>query len=257
MTFDEFRKQLRIKNSITGITTIKNHKEHYASVYNMHKIMGNISDIRQTGKSTHNTLLSIYNFVHKSQTSLIVVQNKQDYLRQIRDLESFTVQLSLSNPIVFSHDFKHEYISILSLNDWKKSPTTLNKSYDNIFIDNTIIEKYNLCLSEAAPGSEFFIKLCHNFNYALLHSQRQHKIKSVNGIVKINDKKIITADDSHFNEGDLFAISIKPPRSSNIGVLVSIGDHDKIPRWFASIETLINETIVKMSALDVEFFTKL
>jgi hypothetical protein len=260
MNFNDFTKQLKVKNHFVGPITIEDHKLNFAKMFFLNKLtrFNKSAGARQTGRTIHNVLFALYNYVYNNESSLIVVFNTEDKQRLIRELESFTGQLSLPDKVIYSHNYSHDHIGILSLNAWKDQKYILVKKYNHVFIDNEIIDKYHefLCSDSYDSGDDFFIGLCIDFSGTLQQVQNEESLKSMNCLTLLNDKEIVTSDDTKFKEGDLFMITTNDATSSDIGTLINI-NYDTSINWASTIDILLNNNIVQMPAHNLEYFTKL
>lgn len=260
MHFNEFTKKLKVKDHLTGLRSLECHKLNFAKMFFLNKLTKFNKNFgsRQTGRSTHNTLLAIYNYIYNKETSLIVVLNTDDKQRVVRELESFTGQLGLPDKVIYSHNYKHEYINILSLNAWKDQKQEIKKKYNHIFIDNEIIDRYHEFLHGESydRGNDFFLGLCIDFSGMLEKIQNKKSLKSMNCLISLNDTEIITSDETNFKEGDLFTISTNEDIASGVGTLISINYNESI-NWSSTIDILFDKNILQMPAHNIEYFTKL
>lgn len=259
MTFNEFIKKLRIKNHLYGILDVDDHRLNFAKMFLLNKVTRFNSAVgtRQTGKSTHNLLLAIFNYIYKKETSLIVVFTTEDKSKVVRDLINYVSQISGLKIDLFSSDFKHDYIDIISLNAWTSQKQILRKKYNNIFIDNQIIDQYHdFSRHETdAPGNKFFINLCEKFSLHIQQLQLKKEEGHLNGMVCL-ENKIITSDGIEFNIGDLFMISSFNDESSNIGSIVKI-NYNNLINWASTVDILFCGNMIKMPIQNIEYFTKL
>ena len=260
MNFNEFTKKLKVKNHLAGLLNIEEYKLNFATMFFLNKLtkFNKSSGSRQTGRSTHNALLAIYNYIYKDESSLIVVFNTEDKQRLIRELESFTGQLSLPDKVIYSHNYSHDHIGILSLNAWKDQKRILMKKYDHVFIDNEIIDKYHdfLCSDSYDSGNDFFIGLCIDFSGTLQQVQSKESLKSMNCLSLLSDKEIVTSNNTKFKEGDLFMITTNDITASDIGTLINI-NYDTSINWASTIDILLDNNIARIPAHNLEYFTKL
>jgi len=260
MNFNEFTKKLKVKNHLTGLLDIEDHKLNFAKMFFLNKLtkFNKSFGARQTGRSTHNILLAIYNYVYNRETSLIVVLNTEDKQRVVRELESFTSQLNLPDQVIYSHNYRHKYINILSLNTWKDQKIEIKKKYNHIFIDNEIIDRYHEFLHGEAydRGNDFFLGLCIDFSGMLTQIQNKKSLKSMNCLISLNDKEIIVSDGAKFREGDLFTITTNEDIASGVGTLININYNESI-KWSSTIDVLFDNNIIQMPAHNIEYFSKL
>jgi hypothetical protein len=260
MKFNEFTKKLKVKNHLTGLLEVEDHKLNFAKMFFLNKLtkFNKSSGSSQTGRSTHNTLLSLYNYIHKNESSLIVVFNTEDKQRLIRDLESFTGQLKLQDQIIYSYNYSHEYIRILTLNAWKDQKNILRKKHNHVFIDNEIIDQYHEFLRGKSydRGNDFFVGLCIDFSGELQQIQDKKSLKSMDCLTLLNDKTVITSDQVEFKEGDLFMITTYNNKASQVGTLIKI-NYDTSISWASTIDILFDNNIIQMPIQNIEYFTKL
>ena len=181
MDFSEFTKKLKIKDYLTGLRSLECHELNFAKMFFLNKLtkFNKNFGTRQTGRTTHNILLAVYNYVCNEESSLIVVLNTEEKQRVIRNLESFTTQLGLPDRVIYSNNYSHDYINILSLNAWKDQKNEIKKKYNHIFIDNDIVDKYHefLCGKSYDWGNDFFLGLCIDFSAALKQNQNKKSLK--------------------------------------------------------------------------------
>lgn len=260
MIFNEFTKKLKVKDHLTGLLEIEDYKLNFAKMFFLNRLtkFNKSFGMRQTGRSTHNTLLAIYNYIYNKETSLIVVLNTDDKQRVVRELESFTGQLNLPDRVIYSHNYKHKYINILSLNAWKDQKNEIKKKYNHIFIDNEIIDKYHEFLHGEIydKGNDFFIGLCIDFSRMLKHVQNKKSLKSMNCLISLDDKEIIVSSGTVFKEGDLFTITANEDIATGVGTLININYNESI-NWASTIDILFNNNVVQVPAHNIEYFTKL
>jgi len=260
MNFNDFSKQLKVKNHLSGLLEIENHKLNFAKMFFLNKLtkFNKSAGTRQTGKSTHNALLALYNYIYKEESSLIVVFNAADKQRLIKDLESFTMQLSLPDQTITSYNPSHNNISILSLNAWREQKKLLVKKYDHVFIDNEITDQYHEFLNgqRSDPGVNFFIDLCVDFSKTIKQVQNKKDLKSMNCLLILNSKMATVSDGTKFEPGDLFIITTNSKDAAGIGTLISI-NYDESISWASTIDILFDNTVVQMPAHNIEYFTKL
>jgi hypothetical protein len=260
MHFNDFSKQLKVKNHLSGLLEIENHKLNFAKMFFLNKLtkFNKSSGTRQTGKSTHNALLALYNYIYKEESSLIVVFNTPDKQRLIKDLESFTRQLSLPDQVIYSHNYSHSHISILSLNAWRDQKKLLIKKHDHVFIDNEIVDQYHEFLNRQMrdSGVDFFIDLCTGFSNMIKLMQDKKELKSMNCLTLLNGKIAIVSDGTKFEPGDLFTITTNNKDATGIGTLINI-NYDESINWASTIDILFDNNVVQMPAYNIEYFTKL
>jgi len=260
MNFNDFTKQLKVKNHLSGLLEIEDHKLNFAKMFFLNKLtkFNKSVGVSQTGRSTHNTLLALYNYVYNNESSLIVVFNTDDKQRLIRELESFTRQLSLPDQIEYSHNYSNDNINILSLNAWKDQKNILTKKYNHIFIDNEIVDQYQEFLHDSSheAGIDFFVDLCIDFSKMLMKDQNKKLLKSMNCLAQLSDKMATTSDGTVFKPGELFIITTNYKAAEGIGTLISINYNESIS-WSSTIDILFDNNIIKMPAHNIEYFTKL
>lgn len=260
MDFNDFSKQLKVKNHLSGLIEIEDYKLNFAKMFFLNKLtkFSKSAGTSQTGRSMHNTLLALYNYVYKDESSLIVVFNTNDKQRLIRELESFTRQLSLPDQIEYSHNYSHDNISILSLNAWKDQKQILTKKYNHIFIDNEIVDQYQEFLNDRAQvaGIDFFVDLCAEFSKMLVKVQSKKSLKSMNCLTQLSNKMVTVSDGTTFKPGELFMITTNYKSAEGIGTLININYNESI-NWASTIDVLFNNNVVQMPVHNIEYFTKL
>ena len=260
MDFSEFTKKLKIKDYLTGLRSLECHELNFAKMFFLNKLtkFNKNFGTRQTGRTTHNILLAVYNYVCNEESSLIVVLNTEEKQRVIRNLESFTTQLGLPDRVIYSNNYSHDYINILSLNAWKDQKNEIKKKYNHIFIDNDIVDKYHEFLHGKSHdrGNDFFLGLCIDFSNALKQNQNKKSLKSMNCLIGLSSDEIIVSSGVKFKEGDLFAIIADKDIAFGIGTLININYNKRID-WFSTIDILFDNNIIQMPAHNIEYFTKL
>ena len=260
MIFNDFTKQIKIKTHLTGINEIEDYKLNFARMFFLNRFtqFTKSSCTSQTGRSTHNTLLALYNCVHKNESSLIIVFTTEDKERTLRDLESFTRQLKISENIIHPYSGIHNRINILPLNAWRNQKTELRKKYNHVFIDNDIIDQYHKFLLEKVDdnGHNFFIKLCNEFSLVVQKIKRSKSFKSINCLNLISDSEIIDSCNESFKIGDIFTITANNNNASGIGTLININYNESIS-WASTIDILFDNDIIQMPIHNIEYFTKL
>lgn len=252
MTFSDFIQELGIKSHTAGIIKIDDHRDNFAKMFLLNKMTGLLDSAgtRQTGKTTHNILMSLYNKVKCDQRSLLVVQNTQEKERILMDLKSFSNQLNLRSI---------DNIDTFSLNTLSNKSMLRGRSkYDHIFIDSVIVEKFNSFSvgRKYDKGNDYYIGMCRDLTTAIYQLQGTHKLKSLNCLSKSNEETIITSDKITFSKGDLFIISPDKNNASTVGTILNLNYNSEVP-WASTVDLLLDGSMSTMPYHNVEYFTKL
>jgi len=262
MKFDDFTKKLKVKDyAAGGEVEVDDYKLNFAKVYLRNKLIrfNDNHGFRQAGRSLHNSLTSLYNYVYNDESSLIVVFNTQDKQRLVREFESLTRQLGIKDKVVYSHNYSHNYLNIMSLLAWKDQSRILNNNYNHIFIDNAIIDQYHDFLHGDShyKGGDFFTGLCKDFTDELNSVQNKKLLKSVNCLRTLNKKEIVTSEGTSFKESDIFTIARNANEEAyDVATLIKI-NYDKSISWASTVDILLKNVVIQMPAHNLEYFVKL